>query len=250
VDPHRLTERWVETLEHRHLADLTFSELRRALQALSSLYVERRGAGLGPAAALDSPGKRAAFALFFGPLHFLLIGAVVRSLVADSPPPGSILDLGCGTGAAAAAWSLEAGGTPVVRGVDSNPWAVRETRRTLRLLGLRGTARRGDLDQVALPRRNAGIVAAFVVNELDPDRRDRLRKRLLSSGRSGARILVVEPIAGRIVPWWREWRERFLEAGGRSDTWRFRLPLPEVVRRLDRAAGLDHSELTGRSLFL
>lgn len=250
MDPHRLTERWVEALERRHLADLTFSELRRALQALSSLYVERRGAETGPAAALDSSGKRAAFALFFGPLHFLLIGAVVRRLGAASPPPGSIVDLGCGTGAAGAAWSLEAGGGPVFRGVDSNPWAVREARRTLRLLGLHGTARRRDLDQVALPRRNAAIVAAFVVNELDPDRRDRLRQRLLSSGRSGARILVVEPIAGRIVPWWREWRERFLEAGGRSDTWRFRLPLPEVVRRLDRAAGLDHSELTGRSLFL
>ena len=31
-----------EALERRHLAELTFPEVRRALQALSSLYVERR----------------------------------------------------------------------------------------------------------------------------------------------------------------------------------------------------------------
>jgi hypothetical protein len=39
-------------------------------------------------------------------------------------------------------------------------------------------------------------------------------------------------------------------AGGRADEWRFRVPLPDVVARLDRAAGLDHRELTCRSLWI
>ena len=34
---------YYEALEARHLAELTFAEVRRALQALSSVYVERRG---------------------------------------------------------------------------------------------------------------------------------------------------------------------------------------------------------------
>ena len=38
---------WWAALEQRHLSDLTFQEVRKALQALSSIYVERRGEALG-----------------------------------------------------------------------------------------------------------------------------------------------------------------------------------------------------------
>jgi hypothetical protein len=43
-----------------------------------------------------------------------------------------------------------------------------------------------------------------------------------------------------------EWRR----IGGRADEWRFRVELPERLALMDRAAGLDHRELTGRSLWL
>ena len=39
VDP---VEAWLAALDERHRADLDFKELRRGIQALSSLYVERR----------------------------------------------------------------------------------------------------------------------------------------------------------------------------------------------------------------
>ncbi len=71
--------RWLGALEARHLADLTFAEVSRALRALSSCYVERRSK-LGSGAALDGAGKRAAFAMFYGPLHFLLVRHVVSSI--------------------------------------------------------------------------------------------------------------------------------------------------------------------------
>jgi hypothetical protein len=38
--------------------------------------------------------------------------------------------------------------------------------------------------------------------------------------------------------------------GGRADEWRFRAELPPIVAKLDRAAGLDHRELTARSLWI
>jgi hypothetical protein len=60
----------------------------------------------------------------------------------------------------------------------------------------------------------------------------------------------VEPIAGGVSPWWAAWAERFARAGGRHDEWRFRPVLPELVRRFDRAAALDHRELTARTLWL
>ena len=56
---------WVEALETRHTASLTFTEVRKALQALSSVYVQRR-ARLSEGDALGSAGKRAAFALIAG----------------------------------------------------------------------------------------------------------------------------------------------------------------------------------------
>ena len=244
-----LFPRWLAALEARHLKDLTFPEVRRGLQALSSLYVERR-ARIGAGAALDGAGKRAAFALYLGPMHFLTVRDVVLALGAADPAPASIVDLGCGTGAAGAAWALEARPHPTVLGFDKSGWAAAEAQWTLRTLGLRGRAQAGDLDWTTLPGRGAGIVAAFTVNELDEPARARLLRRLLEAAAAGARVLVVEPIAKRLAPWWRDWAAAFAAAGGREDEWRFPARLPELLSRLDHAAGLRHREILARSLWI
>jgi len=38
--------------------------------------------------------------------------------------------------------------------------------------------------------------------------------------------------------------------GGRADEWRFTADLPDIVLRLDRAAGLNHREVTARSIYI
>jgi SAM-dependent methyltransferase len=240
---------WFAALEKRHLARLSFAEVRRGLQALSSLYVERRGR-IGSGAALDGAGKRAAFALFYGPLHFLLVRGIVRALGAARPAPRSIVDLGCGTGAAGAAWALEAGARCRLAGIDRSGWAVEEARWSYRVLGVAGRAFRGDLLDASPRGRRGGVVAAFTVNELGEEARAGLLERLLAAGDAGARVLVVEPIARRKVPWWDGWAASFRAAGGRADLWRFPADLPGRLRLLDRAARLDHRELTARSLWL
>jgi len=240
---------WMAALERRHLSRLTFPEVRRALQALSSLYVERRGR-LAGGAALEGEGKRAAFALFYGPLHYLTVRETVRALGAHDPPPARILDLGCGGGAAGAAWAVAAGGGPAVEGVDRSAWAVDEARFTFTTLGLRGSAKRGPLEDARLPGRGGAIVAGYTLNELDDAGRARLQPRLLEAARAGAAVLIVEPIARRSAPWWDDWTRAFVATGGRADEWRFAVRLPDLVERLDRAASLDHRELTARSLFI
>src|SRR5689334_738316 len=100
-------DEWLALLERTHLADMTASEVARALRALSSCYVERRSR-LARGDALGSHGKRAAFALFYGPMHFIVSREVLRALSPASPAISTILDLGCGTGAAGAAWAIEA----------------------------------------------------------------------------------------------------------------------------------------------
>jgi hypothetical protein len=74
--------------------------------------------------------------------------------------------------------------------------------------------------------------------------------RFLERAARGDGVLVVEPLAGFVARWWNSWRQSFGAAGGRADEWRFRAELPPIVAKLDRAAGLDHRELTGRSLYI
>jgi SAM-dependent methyltransferase len=255
-------EQWMGVLEERHLANLTFSEVSRALRALSSAYVERRGP-LALGRALSGEGKRAAFALFYGPLHYLLTRAIIDAV--PRRDVRTIVDLGCGTGAAGAAWAALARSAsadkalpaPTVVGVDKHPWALTEAAATYRAFQLDARVRRGDvLDTAAtVPFERssrstgaAGIVAAFTVNELPDETRGRLLARLLERARRGDRVLVVEPLARSVAPWWDEWRDAFLAIGGRADEWRFPLARPPVILKLDRATGLDHRELTGRSI--
>jgi hypothetical protein len=240
---------WLSALETRHLANLRPVEVARALRALSSAYVERRGR-LGHGAALDGAGKRAAFALFYGPLHFLLIGAIVRAIPAADGLLDLVVDLGCGTGVAGAAWALECARRPRVLGLERHPWAADEARWTCRTLGVAADVRCVDIARMRVPPRASAIVAAFTVNELSAETRALVMRELLAANTRGTRVLVVEPIAKSIAPWWTGWRDAFVRAGGREDQWRFPADLPGILGRLDHAAGLDHRELTARSLYL
>ena len=243
-------EEWVDALERRHMANLRLPEVTRALRALSSAYVERRHA-VARGAPLDSAGKRAAFALFYAPLHFLTCMHVLRVLEPTAgPAPAMVLDIGCGTGAAGAAWAIVRGGGVPVIGIDRHPWAVDEARWTYRTLALKGSARQGDLAR--LPRLDGGsaAIAAYVLNELPADVRTRVLARLIAAGHRGVRVLVLEPIARSVAPWWDEAARLTVNSGGRSDEWRFPVQLPPLLRTLDKAAGLDHHELTARSIWL
>lgn len=239
---------WLSALEKRHLANLTPSETARALRALSSCYVERRSK-LAQGKALESAGKRAAFALFYGPLHFLVTREIVRA-IDGARYVAQILDLGCGTGAAGAAWAAESARS-TINGLDRHPWAVTEANWTYRIFGIGGYAGQGDIDRAPIRgRRGHGILAAYTVNEISEETRSALLPRLVEAHERGAHVLIIEPIAKRLAPWWGHWAEAFSAAGGRADEWRFPIKLPERQRQLGRAAGLDPRELKARSLWL
>lgn len=245
-------EQWIAALEGRYLGDLRVPEVTRALRALSSTYVERRAHG-GRAhvrGALDTAGKRAAFAVYYAPLHFLAVTAVLHALGADRSSPGTILDLGCGTGVAGAAWALTTGSAPGVTGIDRHPWAVSEAQWTYGQLGVRGRARQGDLGHLRRPRPGTSVVAAYTLNEL-PDAARRLAEdELLAVAEAGGRVLVIEPIARSVAPWWSATAARVRAHGGRADEWRLPVEAPPLVQRLGEAAGLNHREFRLQSLWL
>ncbi len=234
-----------DALYERHTRSLTFQEIRRALTALSTIYVQRRDR-LDQGKDLDGAGKRAAFALFYGPMHLITVAHIVEALGAHHSPPQQILDLGCGTGVGGAAWALACEPRPRLLGVDAHPWVLEEARFTWQKLGLSGETRAQDLLRAAQPTPGMGVILAYTVNELDDEGRRTLLLRLVSAP---GPVLVVEPIAKRDRPWWPEWAAAFERAGGRADEWSFRPQLPQGLKLLDKAAGLRHHELKARTCF-
>jgi SAM-dependent methyltransferase len=243
---------WLGAAEARYLSDMRVQEITRALRALSSAYVERRERGTGQRVqgALDTAGKRAAFALYYAPLHFIAVIEAVRALHGVDTALNHITDLGCGTGAAGAAWAIAAESRPSVIGIDRHPWAVAEARWTFAQLGLKGHAKQGDVERLPPARSSEGIVAAYTLNELSDAARTRIEQQLLERARKGARLLIVEPLARGVAPWWDGTAKRLIERGGRTDEWKMTIEVPSVVRLLGTAAGLNYRELRFQTMFL
>jgi len=249
--PQLAVDSFLAALEARHLADLRFSEVTRALRALSSAYVERRESALADHKALDGAGKRAAFAMYYGPLHFLLVQHIIKE-IGVTLGPGTVVDLGCGTGVAGAAIARST--TPPLRvlGFDTHPWTLDEARFTYKAFGLHSDVRRAHASKVRFPNDTSIIVAAFVVNELNEKDRSLLLQQLIRlkpDTTRGTHVLIVEPISQRISPWWDDWAAEFTRLGGRADIWKARLDVPPLVKRLAKASGLRPEMLTARSLF-
>lgn len=254
---------WFEALYGRHSRDLSFQELRRSLTALSRIYTAKRDR-LSDGAALTGRGKRAAFAVFYGPLHYLIVQHAVQQLGLDQAQAkgaqamtGPIVDLGCGTGVASAAWAqalatAQQAAAPHVLGLDVSSWALEEARANWRDLRLVGHGRVARLHAGLLPKepRARAVVAAFAINELTDEVRAEMLPSLLAAHKRGSQLLIVEPIARALTPWWPIWSRAFTAAGGKETLLRVRLRLPERMALLSRAAGLDHQELTARCLSL
>jgi len=268
---------WIAALLDRHVAPLRRPEFLKAVRALSARYVQRHG-DLQERSPLDSAGKRAAFAAFYAPLHFFTVREVVRAL-ASSPstaedlaaslsgqapsnagPIETLIDLGCGTGVSSAAWALELQHQPRLRGFDVHPWAVAEATWNWRALRLHGHATQADLVRATerlltqssrrMPLDRTAVIYGWSLNELTAAERDRLKPFILSLARQGARVLIIEPIARALVPWWDTWAEIITSAGGRADTWKFATRLPSALEELDEAAGFQREGLAARSCAL
>ena len=102
---------------------------------MSSGYVERRDT-LAARGAFDGAGKRAAYALFYAPLHFLTVAAIVQQLPGARAPLRHLVDLGCGTGSAGAAWASTALAAAAAHGRRHAPWALGEAAATYKTFAL------------------------------------------------------------------------------------------------------------------
>jgi SAM-dependent methyltransferase len=244
-------EAWLQgTLDRA--APLGFADLRKGVRALSSLYVERRGRGHLAARAVDGAARRAALGSYYAVLHFATAWAIARALPCGAlgARPVRLVDLGCGTGAAGAGVARALGGGLRLLGLDRSGWALAEARRTWRAFGLAGGARRTVLP-AALPRLGPGdlIVAGFLLNELDSASRDPLLGALARGARRGAHLLLLEPLSGRVSPWWDDAASQLASVGVAAARLKGAFTRPDWIARMDAASGLDHRVLGARALY-
>lgn len=252
VDP---VHDWLDALLARHTSTLSRPEFLKAVRALSARYVERRSE-IRRRSPIDSAGKRAAFAAFFAPVHLLTAREVARALGASDGPIPQIIDLGCGTGAASAGWSLACERQPDIVGIDRHLWSLDEAAWSWRALSLRGRTRRADLVHTVAdlarrpaPRPGTSLLAAWSINELDDAARRNLLPGLLALVGLGYRALVIEPLARTAVPWWNEWGDKWQQHGGHAAEWKIECALPPVLADLSDAAGFRRESLGARTLW-
>ena len=249
--PHAIEARfqaWIAAAAGRE--PLTFQETRKGVQALSARYVEGRTAGGVGAGAFGGAGLRAAFATFYAPLHFLTAFAAASALPASFRAGlARVVDLGAGTGAVGAALALAAGSGSVLA-LDRSAWALGEARRTFAAFAVRGRTRRVELP-AGVPRLAAGdlVAAGYLLNEGGPELRERLAGLFARALRTGARVLVLEPLARGVSPWWDDFAAALAPAGAASVLLKWTIERPEWIERLDAAAGLDHREIGARVLW-
>lgn len=252
---------FLAALEQRHLANLTRPEFTKAVRALSMRYVEKRGQ-LPTRSPLDSAGKRAAFGLFYAPLHMLTVDAAVGAVAADARPT-HILDLGCGTGVCSAAWAVRVAAHqtpalyPSIDGCDLHPWALEEARWNWRTLGIRGRAVK--LDAVTAveravagraPLAGQGIIAGWAVNELEVPSRARLLVGVLAAIAKGASFLMLEPLARGVAPWWDDWAQALAPHGVVAGDYKFDVDLPPRLAEFSDGAGFNNRQLSARVMWV
>lgn len=246
---------WLSALEQRHLASLTRQEFTRAVRALSARYVERRSQ-LPDRSPLDSAGKRAAFALFYAPLHCLTTN-VALARVGVRTDLTTLVDLGCGTGVCSAAWALMHNTPPTITGVDANAWALEEARWNWRTMGLNGRTVRGDLvttakgllhhSDAALGR--TGVIAGWAINELDPPARTQMLDVVDQLLDRGITLVILEPLARGVTPWWDEWEARLAPRGVLAGDVKADVNLPGPLDAFSASAGFRKKELGVRIMY-
>lgn len=247
---------FLAALEQRHLANLTRPEFTKAVRALSMRYVEKRGQ-LPSRSPLDSAGKRAAFGLFYAPLHMLTVDAAVGAVAAEAHPT-HIIDLGCGTGVCSAAWALRVPEpNPTIDGFDLHPWALEEARWNWRTLGVRGRAVKLDavtaLERVVggrAPLTGTGIIAGWAVNELETPARARLLISVVAALTRGASFLMLEPLARGVAPWWDEWARALAPHGVVAGDYKFDVDLPARLAEFSDGAGFNNRTLSARVMWV
>lgn len=136
-----------------------------------------------------------------------------------------------------------------VQASDVAAWMLPEARFTYASFGVPARVSRTALPR-SMPRGAPGdlLLLAWVANEVPDDVRRTLLPALEAALRRGSRLLLVEPLAGSVSPWWPDWSAALRPLSVSDAELKQRVDLPPWLARMDHAAGLDHRTLGARLL--
>ena len=242
---------WIHDLETRHLSDLRFAEVSRALRALSSTYIERRATIHHGACAGRRRETRRVCPVLRSPS---LLDRQRKSSAAWTP---ACRTQPCWSISAAARAPRERHGpqqdstSRQAIAIDRNPWAIAEAAHTYRHFGVRVRTQPGryGFGHVA----GCGGSAGRILRSMSCLATLAIACSTASSSAPPAAMpsSSIEPVARTVAPWWSAWQSAFCSRWRTRRTNGASAPqLPDIVAKLDRAAGLDHRELTARSLWI
>lgn len=242
-------DHWLASVVGRYVPPLTYAELRKGVQALSMLYVERRDEGNVAARAIDGQGKRGAFATYYAALHFITVHHALEMMGGTDTvgTPRRIIDLGCGTGVVGAALATALPGSPAVLGVDRSGWALEEAERTWAAFGVSGRAVRAELPD-GVPQIGEGdmIALGWSLSEWDDVTRAKFLRRLFKYLRKGVSLFIAEPLSTQVAPWWDEWAEQLASFGVSQELCKIAIVRPQWIQDMDKASRLDHQVVGAR----
>ena len=115
---------------------------------------------------------------------------------------------------------------------------------------LRGQAKQADIARLPKLGPRDAVISAYTLNELPSEKRELVERHLLEATAAGTGILIIEPISRGVTPWWLQTARRFEAVGGRVNEWRFPLDRPRLIELFDSAAGLNHREVTARTVYV
>ena len=242
---------WVDAAHARWARGLEFRELRRGVQAVSDVYVHKRKSGGLAERAVDGRGKRAAFVVYYGGLHLLL----VQDWMCDHAPPEvkQIVDVGCGPGVVGAAAARWCGGVRlsasdrVGRHLEVAAWTARH-------FGVKARTSRASLPTVLESVNDSALCTmGWVINELSPADRDATFAAISRVVRRGSGMLVFAPLSLRASPWWPDLFRTLRQASAgqvQESEHRFQPERPPIIADLDRATRLNHAAMGARVMYV
>lgn len=243
-------DRWLEQNLERYQQTLTFTEIRKGVQALAELYSHQPPPEDLASRIIDGQGKRAALATYYAALHFLTAYHAREMVgIGEGAPVRRVIDLGSGSGAAGAAVAAGLAAPPRLLALDRSGWALDETRETWRAFGLSGQVQRVELP-AHLPRCSPGdlLCLGWIVSALEPASRRTLLRKLTAMVKRGLGLLLLEPAAVSAEQWWPTLREQLAPYGIREELVRVSIRRPRFIQDMDKAARQDHQVIGARVL--
>lgn len=239
----------LEAIHNESRAGLTRRAWHQAIQAASRNYTSQRQR-LSQSVA-PSPAIQLAQHGYYGVMHALIVQAIAAYFHIQQWPFQRLIDIGCNTGVAGLTLCAQLPTITSYIGLEPQRWAAKKAKQFQLACAIPGKIFSGT-GLTWQPQKGDLILLSFVLNEMTESQRKVLHSKLLHHLEKGAGILIIEPIARHITPWWDSWLQSFLPWSYSQANLQKAWPVqtPQMWFESHHGAGFHHQRWKARSLWI